>query len=137
MKIEPREYTNDNGVVKKSVVIICETEEEQKILDTIGSPRECEKYDYRVYGELRLADGHGEFYVGLENHKYDYFRHELEFLGDIADSRECEGIQGECLDMPEGFCPCCMASDPINEAGEVLRDGINALKRKMKEKLGK
>lgn len=131
MRIEPRVFKNDDGTEKKSVVIICETDEESKILDSIGEPKEVGNYNYEVRGELRLSDGFREFYISLEADPYRYYREDLDFLGKLADDDSCEGI---CIDEPPyRDCPSCAAGALINEAGEILRDGMRLIKKEMKD----
>lgn len=57
MLIEDRSNIMDSGT---QVVLICENQDESKILDLLGTPNS------KVKGELRLSDGYGEFYVRLE-----------------------------------------------------------------------
>ena len=132
MRIESREFKQDDGTIKKSVIIICETDEESKILDTIGQPRECGNSNHQVKGELRLADGYGEYYVHLEPDPHRYYEEHLDFLGELCDRSECEG---DCYETRPNHddCPECDASSAINEAGEVLREGVKVIRRKMDE----
>lgn len=56
MKVEDRTGVFGSG---KQIICVCEYEEESKIVDILGKP------GAKVEGELRLSDGHGEFYIVL------------------------------------------------------------------------
>ncbi|NIP51474.1 MAG: hypothetical protein GWN94_10535 [Phycisphaerae bacterium] len=61
MRVEDR-----TGVMRErddktpTIILICEDEAESRIVDLLGDPGQA------VTGELRLSDGHGEFYIRLE-----------------------------------------------------------------------
>lgn len=42
------------------IIMVCETDEESRTVDILGKPGS------KVKGELRLSDGHGEFYILLK-----------------------------------------------------------------------
>ena len=132
MRIESREFKQEDGTSKKSIIIVCETEEEAKILDTVGQPIECGNYNYKVKGKVRLADSFREFYVYLKPDPHRYFEDELEFLGELADRDECDGNCSETRPNHDD-CPECDACATINEAGEILRKAINVIRRKSNE----
>ena len=130
MRIESREFKQDDGTIKKSVIIICETDEESKILDIIGEPKECGNYKHDVRGELRLADGCGEFYVSLESDPHRYYKDDLDFLGELSD-KDCDG---DCYETrpDHSDCPTCRARHYINEAGGVIHEGAHEIRRELK-----
>ena len=129
MRIEQREFKQDDGTIKKSVVIICETDEESKLLDSIGEPKETGSFKYHVRGELRLSDGYGEFYVHLEPDPHRYYDEDLDFLGELAE-KDCDG---DCYESRKdrSDCPVCRASHYINEAGEVIHEGAHEIRREL------
>lgn len=60
MKVELREFKNEDRSPKIMVVLACEDEAESKIVDRIGN------IGQNVRGEIRLSDGYGEHYILLE-----------------------------------------------------------------------
>lgn len=75
-----------------NIILICEDELESMLVDKLG------KIGDRVCGELRLADGYGEFYIRLEPQpKPDEFTKEVsDFIfakyGDISPSEFSKSI---------------------------------------------
>ena len=54
MQVLDRSGVMDAGV---QVALVCETQGESAILDSLGKPGD------RVCGELRVSDGYGQFYI--------------------------------------------------------------------------
>lgn len=66
MRVEYREFKERSPsgglqVKRGFIILICEDEEESKLLDRVGNP----VTEDTVLGTLKLADGYGEFYLSL------------------------------------------------------------------------
>ena len=61
MRVEDRTgVMKDEEDKNPNIICICEDEAESQIVDLLGKPGS------KVFGELHLADGYGEFYIRLE-----------------------------------------------------------------------